>query len=236
MHPHSLSSHPCRLQQHPCSLYNCNNIRAVLNNIRTVYNNICAAFRNIRAAFRNIRAVVNDIRAPFRDNPEWAAYLDDKGRDEAPLAYLKAVEEGLRSFGKDPAAMGKFAMSSQVNWSQVALWRKRECYIVMCRKFLELGNYRKYVSFLWIDYLTRQAMSKTFVNRHLQYTDGSKQLRGLAPDSNWSETFQRRKSGSRTVNAVSPGLQTKTSTPAACEDSSLMWDSEEDDWVKRPLS
>ena len=52
----------------------------------------------------------------FKDNPEWKMFLTDQGKAEVPIAYLVAVEEGLRSFGTDKHAFGKFAMDNETEW------------------------------------------------------------------------------------------------------------------------
>ena len=62
-------------------------------------------------------------------HPEWEEYLQDKGTGDAPVEYLVAVEEGLRNFGKEQAAFGKFAMDSLKEWVVVARFKKSECYI-----------------------------------------------------------------------------------------------------------
>ena len=99
-------------------------------------------------------------------HPEWEEYLQDKGTGDAPVEYLVAVEEGLRNFGKEQAAFGKFAMDSLKEWVVVARFKKRECYIAMARHRLGLGGYAKYQHFRWSDYESRSNMTKAFDKRH----------------------------------------------------------------------
>ena len=99
------------------------------------------------------------------------------------MEYLIALEAGLRMTAKDKSAMGKFGYSSRENYHKIELWRKREAYIGVCRLILGCGNYLKYVSYRWADYVLRGQLGKTFLARHWRLTNGeSDALSSAFPD------------------------------------------------------
>ena len=71
-------------------------------------------------------------------NPQWKGFFDDFGVANVPLAYLIAIEEGLRSFcfmGNPSLTMGFRNISSATMWgTKVKAWRKLEAYITVIRK------------------------------------------------------------------------------------------------------
>ena len=63
-------------------------------------------------------------------------FFDDLGVGNAPLDYLVAIEEGLRSYcvGKSSLTMGLAKITSATMWgTQVKTWRKMEAYITVIR-------------------------------------------------------------------------------------------------------
>ena len=106
--------------------------------------------------------------------PEYLDFLVDKGEGDAPWEYLAAVEEGLRQVGRDPRSMGRYAMNSEGNWHEASIQcKKTESYTAVVRKLLKAGNYLKYPVFRWSDYTLRRDCRVTFINRHLQYSNGT---------------------------------------------------------------
>ena len=110
----------------------------------------------------------------LEDKPEYLDFLVDKGEGDAPWEYLAAVEEGLRQVGRDPRSMGRYAMNSEGNWHEASIQcKKTESYTAVVRKLLKAGNYLKYPVFRWSDYTLRRDCRVTFINRHLQYSNGT---------------------------------------------------------------
>ena len=101
-------------------------------------------------------------------------FLDDKGSGEVSQDYLIAVEEGLRNFAKDKAAMGTHAFDDAASYYNVSVWRKREAYIAVCRYLKGVEGYLKYIGYDWADYKMRGVLQKTFDVRHAPYTNGEK--------------------------------------------------------------
>lgn len=164
--------------------------------------------------------------------PHYVHYLDDKNSIDAPEDYLVAVELGLRSWGRDPKAFGKFAMLSKSEWNSVPAWRKRECYIAAARCFLGSKGYLKYISFRWADYLSRKAMSITFNARHLPYSNGTAQL-GLSDDSSWDDTIDHRKRKPFARKSKQPAVASACSpeSSGAADHNGYDWDSDNDEWI-----
>ena len=167
-------------------------------------------------------------------NPDWKKFLQDKGEGQAPDEYVIAVENGLRSFGSDPNALGKFAMASKQEWHKVEMWRKRECYIAAARHILGLPGYLKYIVFRWSDYISRGAMTKTFETRHQPITNGA--ISGRVPDARtWDDTINHRSrqhsARSNRNRSDSNDADDKTATPDTSNP--LVWDSENEDWVQQ---
>ena len=104
--------------------------------------------------------------------PELKRFLTDKGKGSPPVELLVAVEAGLRMTAKDKYAMGTFAYVSKDHYFKVELWRKREAFIGACRLVLGCGNYLKYISYRWDDYIMRGRLTKTFLARHWKITNG----------------------------------------------------------------
>jgi hypothetical protein len=171
-------------------------------------------------------------------HPTSKELFDDKGSADAPAAYLRAVEVGLRTYAmQESAAMGKFAMDSLKEWTSVPRWKKVEAYIAVCRFILDLPEYLKYISYDWEDYISRRHMRATFHARHLQYTDGSKTLEGLRDPPAWGKSTpsRRRRSysgGRRRKTRVAPPPSKKTLSLSPDSDTQTKrWDSEEEVWV-----
>lgn len=164
-------------------------------------------------------------------NPKWQSFLDDKGQHKAPRQYCIAVEECLRRFGRDKYAMGTYAMVSQQDWIAVRIWKKRECYIAMCRYVKGMTSYSKYIAFKWPDFVSRAEMTKTWNVRHRGYSDGSLPLQGLREPEEWTEpnSTPRRHKGRGRANP-SPDV---VETSPGVEDVSKCWDSEEGEWVHK---
>ena len=95
------------------------------------------------------------------------------GKEEPPLEYLVAFEEGLRNYSTDIHALGSHPCRSRKYWAQIALWRKREAYIALGRYLLgRKPDYRQWDCFLFVDYQDRQALAKTYVARHHPLSNG----------------------------------------------------------------
>ena len=148
-----------------------------------------------------------------------------------------AVEEGLRSFGTEKHAFGKFAMDNETEWHNQKLnWKKRECFIAMARYVSKVKSYSKYIHFKWSDFVTRSQMTKTFNNRHLPYSTGRSRLKELLVPKNWSSPVDRRKRkrSSNEESDTTPCVVTDVidESPAKTVTDNLTWDSEEDEWVQ----
>ena len=176
--------------------------------------------------------------------PAFETYLDDKGVGKAPNAYLIAVERSLRQFGEDRFAMGTFAMDSKSEWHNKKLvWKKIECYIAFVRHFKGHDSYGKYQHFYWQDYLLRNALRATFIKRHLDYSNGTKTLKGLPMPNNWKNPVNRRKrkqpsqrkSKTKSKKSKPPKTAEKDETEkdetAEAATVEKVWDSETEEWV-----
>ena len=166
-------------------------------------------------------------------HPEWTKFLDDKGLSEVPEEYLVAVENGLRSFGTDRTAFGMYAMDNVGEWIKGSQFKKRECYIAMGRHRLKLGGYTKYQYFLWKDYLSRAAMTKTFNKRHWPITNGTRILN--IPNA-WPNPVHGRRKRPRSRKSSSPKIPAKKKSSAVsvvvpAASASRRYDSEEDAWL-----
>ena len=204
---------------------------------------LCILHRKVQTGLHRF-SVVRKIDVHFGElnqllnmHSEYVAFLTDKGANVPPAKYLYAVENGLRSFGKDVAAMGKFAMTSKQEWLAVEKWRKRECYIEYVRRKLVMGNYNKYIAYKWDDYIMRKATTTTYEIRHAQYHDGTKDLDGLPDPPEWSTDPNPRKR-KRSPTTKQPAVQC-TTEPASIQSPAsgsggpeTMWDSENEEWVE----
>jgi hypothetical protein len=183
----------------------------------------------------------------LKSKPGWVQFLDDKGVKKVPKAYLVAVEQCLRAFGRDRFAFGTFAMDSPKEWhSDKLMWRKIECYIAFVRNVKEHDSYGKYQYYYWDDYLMRKLLRATFIARHLDYSNGLQQLEGLPVPKEWKNPVNRRlrkkkpKSKSKSAGAkVTKKVKKKkvvSATEVVSADESeapdKMWDSETEEWVE----
>lgn len=178
-------------------------------------------------------------------HPKSKELFKDKGSADAPAAYLRAVEVGLRTYAMhESTAMGKFAMDSLKEWTSVPRWKKVEAYIAVCRYILDLPEYLKYISYDWADYISRRHMRETFHARHLQYTDGSKTLEGLRDPPAWTKSTPSRRTrsksgGRRRKKPPVPPVQLKKkkkkklSLSPDSDTTTRRWDSEEEAWVSQ---
>ena len=91
---------------------------------------------------------------------------------QSPVTYLADVEEGLRNYVDDPFTMGRDAMSSQAKWAAVEPWRKREAYVTVVRQMLKRVSYQKWHDFRFADFVERNRLHRTFMQRHLPLSDG----------------------------------------------------------------
>ena len=155
------------------------------------------------------------------------SFLADKGVGNPPMSLLLCVEKGLRAFATDKFAMGTHAFESEEKYYAIAIWRKREAYIAVCRYLLGVTKgYLKYVQYDWSDYQMRHDLQKTFDLRHAPYTNGTKRLAGLPPAAHWSCTATR---SSKKVAATSSAV---VGVAAAEVGDKYEYDSEEETWVK----
>ena len=138
------------------------------------------------------------------------------------------IEEGLRSFGSDIHAMGTRAMDSKEKWFGVRLWRKREAYIACIRTILNKFTYPQWDCYDLDVYAQRQALHKTFVNRHYAISNGqSDRLDGHLQDPiHWSlpefpapPPFKRVKVEAKAKRVVDPPDVVAPSKP-------MVWDVE----------
>ena len=130
-----------------------------------------------------------DFIQGVNENPEWTAFFDDLGKGVAPMEYIVLVEKGLRNFGTDIHAMGSRALDSEERWFAVPLWRKREAYIAVIRHLRGHHTYPQWDCYKMADYAERQALHRTFVERHFPYSSGGKQVSKdyLDDPPKWSE-------------------------------------------------
>jgi hypothetical protein len=169
-----------------------------------------------------------------RRNPEAKVLFTDKGSAEVPVAFLLAVEVGLRTFAQNEStAMGKYAMDSLKEWVAVPIYKKCEAYIAVCRYILDLPEYLKYIGYDFADFISRRHMRETFMARHLQYTNGSKKVRGLSDPASWTNASSRRRKHvyvrRRSKKNVPP--PTPKSASPATDEGNKYWDSEEEAWM-----
>jgi len=170
----------------------------------------------------------------MHDKYPFDKYFDDRGKATAPLKYLVAVEKGLRSFAQDKYAMGTHANDSAESYHAVKLWRKREAYIAVCRYLKGAQGYLKYIGYACSDYQMRLTMQKTFDERHAQYTNGTKKLRGLSDPESWSAE-PAGPAVTKKLRRKSKHVSTPPSAAATSNgngDDEYIYDSEEDTWVK----
>lgn len=127
--------------------------------------------------------------------------LTDMGLNKAPLNYLAAVEEGIRSYGSNKYAMGSRAMVSRVRWMGVEPWRKREAYIAAVRFILKKPAYKQWTCFRWEDHKDRNTLAQTFKARH-EYLSNSLQPefgQYLEDPPEWDLTGSKQTKKKRTV-------------------------------------
>ena len=159
-------------------------------------------------------------------------FLDDKGLGKVPMEYLIAVEEGIRNFAQDKAAMGTHAFDNAESYYAVSMWRKRESYIAVCRYLKGVSGYLKYIGYDWADYQMRGLLQKTFDARHAPYTNGEKKLSGLPDPSSWSDVKPKKKSRRRSRNKHVVSQPKNVSSDSENSDAEYIYDSDEDEWVK----
>ena len=132
--------------------------------------------------------------------------------------------------------MGKYALDSEMEWVSVPLWKKRECYIAFCRWFKKMEPYRKYQFFKWSDYLSRSRMAKTFMKRHLPFTNGSIKLVNLVDPSSWSTSAVSRRKGMRkrkTKKTTCENVPQKAAVASASASTpTKQWDSDTESWIE----
>ena len=157
--------------------------------------------------------------------PELKPFLTDKGQGTPPVELLVAVEAGLRMTAKDKFAMGTTAYNSKDHYHKVELWRKREAYIGACRLVLGCGNYLKYVSYRWDDYIMRGRLTKTFLARHWKITNGESD----ALSAHFADDFE----DSQMIPSHYPprrGKKTKPKSNTKETQSKRVYDSDEEEW------
>ena len=93
----------------------------------------------------------------LRADPKQGELLTDLGEGTASEAYLVAVEAGLRNTAKMRVNIfPKNCMASYADWSNVAIWRKRQCYLYFVRHFRKRPSYKKWDHFRWEDFIERE--------------------------------------------------------------------------------
>ena len=179
-----------------------------------------------------IESCWSDLLNLLKKCPQYKKFLDDEGNGKVPLVYLRAVELGLRKFASnDKFAMGTFALDSYEEWIHVGKWKKRECYTAVVRYIKGLPGYLKYLAYAWYDYSMRRAVAKTFERRHLQFTNGSKNLKGIAGPDTWSKSPNRRKRKRTAKTKTVTDLTTGSPKAASSSSCKMLFDSEEGEWV-----
>ena len=159
-------------------------------------------------------------------------FLDDKGTGTVSRKYLIAVETGLRNFAQhERYAMGVHAFDNADSYHQIALWKKREAYIAVCRNLKGVAGYLKYIGYDWADYQMRAVLQKTFDERHACYTSGEKKLRGLPDPECWGEE-KKTKQPSRRRRKQPAAVVEENDSPQNGDEDTYIYDSEEDEWVK----
>ena len=154
------------------------------------------------------------------DNPEWVKFLDDGGvESDVPRALLIAVEKAIRSyaFAKNSKLTMGIGHARQVTrrlYSIILAWRKVECYIAGVRFRRSRTTYRKWEDFSWSDYVERNALAQTFIQRHLPLSDGEDHFGGELKDPpEWgglcvlSKTTKTNKSTGKKKSKVKPEPQ-----------------------------
>ena len=129
-----------------------------------------------RARFvNNVEECFTKFIRLFKKNKEtWQGYLMDHGKNEVPLEYLIAFEEGLRNYADDQHALGTHPLRSPGYYASISLWRKREAYIALGRHLLgREPDYKQWDCFLFQDYQERQSLGKTYQERHHPLSDGN---------------------------------------------------------------
>ena len=146
----------------------------------------------------------------------------DRSTGKPPVELLVAVEAGLRLTAQDKFAMGTRAYESKERYHQIDFWRKRESYNGACRMALECGNYLKYVSYRWSDYVMRARLHKTFLARHWKFTNGE----SADLDSYFKNNF-----GDTSQNLYPTTTSQKRDVSKSGEtEARRVWDSDEEEW------
>ena len=92
------------------------------------------------------------------------------------------------------------------------------------------------------DYLLRNALRATFIKRHLDYSNGTKTLKGLPMPNNWKNPVNRRKRKQPSqrkskTKSMSKGKKSKPPKTAEKDETAeaatveKVWDSETEEWV-----
>ena len=101
-------------------------------------------------------------------------------------------------------------------YSIIQAWRKVECYIAGVRFRRSRTTYRKWEDFSWSDYVERNALAQTFIQRHLPLSDGEDHFGGELKDPpEWgghglcvlSKTTKTNKSTGKKKSKVKPEPQ-----------------------------
>jgi hypothetical protein len=146
-------------------------VRIVRKERKTQIKPVLHAIHNILTQYR-CRFVkhVEDRFETFIDliqkNPEWKNFFDDLGVGNVPLAYLVAIEEGLRSYcftSSSTLTMGIRKVTSSNMWgTQVKPWRKMEAYITVIRYIRErVSNTHPLPHVLIVSYISYVHRSRT---------------------------------------------------------------------------
>ena len=126
----------------------------------------------------------------------------------------------------------KNSLLTKEHWHNCDPWRKRVCYLYVCRLHLQEKNYRHWNNFRWEDYFNRLQLNKTFDARHLPITDGTTPLdpKNLPDPKSWlvPPMPSYRAPVRRKKKPLSRG---KKIMPRQ----SLMWDPRTEKWVQNTM-
>ena len=185
---------------------------------RTVLYGIHSKITCNRSRFaKNVETNFATLIALLNQKPEYKKFLDDKGKGQAPVEYLAAVETGFRLYSRDKYCMGVNGGRSRTQWGQIPNWRKREAYIVFVRFFLHNKvTYKKWTCFVWTDFMMRYILEITFRTRHAPLSDGKDHFDGLAWKPEGWNTGDTSPPSSPNVSAPAPPA------PAAASDTEIV--------------
>ena len=124
----------------------------------------------------------------------------------------------------------KNSLLTREHWEEGKHWRKKTCYGTVSRIAEDCVNYKSWNNFRWCDYTQRNALMKTFVNRHLPITNGTTPLdTKLLPDpKEWRVPPMPdfRPPPERDLPGGSYKKRPLVAPPT------LVWDDEQEEWVK----